>query len=86
MRIDLNGKGIRVGAINPGMVETEFSKVRFKDDVERAEKVYQGFQPLKPEDVADIITFMVTRPYHVNIADLTVMCTAQASSTIVNKA
>jgi hypothetical protein len=85
MRIDLNGKGIRVGAINPGMVETEFSKVRFKDDVERAEKVYQGFQPLKPEDVADIITFMVTRPYHVNIADLTVMCTAQASSTIVNK-
>ena len=86
MRIDLNGKGIRVGAINPGMVETEFSKVRFKDDVERAENVYQGFQPLKPEDVADIITFMVTRPYHVNIADLTVMCTAQASSTIVNKA
>ena len=86
MRIDLNGKVIRVGAINPGMVETEFSKVRFKDDVERAEKVYQGFQPLKPEDVADIITFMVTRPYHVNIADLTVMCTAQASSTIVNKA
>ena len=85
MRIDLNGKGIRVGAINPGMVETEFSKVRFKDDVERAEKVYQGFQPLKPEDVADIITFMVTRPYHVNIADLTVMCTAQAYSTIVNK-
>ena len=86
MRIDLNGKGIRVGAINPGMVETEFSKVRFKDDVERAENVYQGSQPLKPEDVADIITFMVTRPYHVNIADLTVMCTAQASSTIVNKA
>ncbi len=86
MRIDLNGKGIRVGAINPGMVETEFSKVRFKNDVERAEKVYQGFQPLKPEDVADIIMFMVTRPYHVNIADLTVMCTAQASSTIVNKA
>lgn len=85
MRIDLNGKGIRVGAINPGMVETEFSKVRFKDDEARAEKVYQGFQALKAEDVADIITFMVTRPYHVNIADLTVMCTAQASSTIVDK-
>lgn len=85
MRIDLNGKGIRVGAINPGMVETEFSKVRFKDDDARAEKVYQGFQALKAEDVADIITFMVTRPYHVNIADLTVMCTAQASSTIVDK-
>lgn len=85
MRIDLNGKGIRVGAINPGMVATEFSKVRFKDDDERAEKVYKGFQALKAEDVADIIAFMVTRPYHVNIADLTVMCTAQASSTIVDK-
>src|SRR5690606_12550836 len=85
MRIDLNGKGIKVGAINPGMVETEFSKVRFKGDSERAEKVYQGFTPLKAEDVADIIWFAVTRPPHVNIADLTVMCLDQASSTIVNK-
>jgi 3-hydroxy acid dehydrogenase/malonic semialdehyde reductase len=85
MRIDLNGKGIRVGAINPGMVETEFSKVRFKGDDERATKVYQGFTPLKPEDIADIIWFTVTRPAHVNIADLTVMSLDQASSTIVNK-
>ncbi|MGB3344760.1 MAG: SDR family NAD(P)-dependent oxidoreductase [Aequorivita sp.] len=85
MRIDLNGKGIKVGAINPGLVETEFSEVRFKGDTERAEKVYQGFTPLKPEDVADIIWFAVTRPPHVNIADLTVMCLDQASSTIVNK-
>src|SRR5690554_4557718 len=85
MRIDLNGKGIKVGAINPGLVETEFSEVRFKGDVERAEKVYQGFTPLKPEDIADIIWFAVTRPPHVNIADLTVMCLDQASSTIVNK-
>ncbi len=85
MRIDLNGKGIKVGAINPGLVETEFSEVRFKGDNDRAEKVYQGFTPLKPEDIADIIWFAVTRPAHVNIADLTVMCLDQASSTIVNK-
>ena len=85
MRIDLNGKGIKVAAINPGMVETEFSEVRFKGDTERASKVYQGFTPLKPEDIAEIIWFTVTRPPHVNIADLTVMCLDQASSTIVNK-
>lgn len=85
MRIDLNGKGIKVGAINPGLVETEFSDVRFKGDNQKAEKVYQGYTPLKPEDIADIIWFAVTRPPHVNIADLTVMCLDQASSTIVNK-
>ncbi len=85
MRIDLNKAGIRVGAVNPGMTKTDFSKVRFKGDEERAQKVYEGFQPLLPEDIADIITFVVSRPYHVNIADLTVMPTAQASSTIVNK-
>lgn len=85
MRIDLNGKGIKIGAINPGLVETEFSEVRFKGDSEKAKKVYQGFTPLKPEDIGDIIWFAVTRPPHVNIADLTVMCLDQASSTIVNK-
>ncbi|MBO0330762.1 SDR family NAD(P)-dependent oxidoreductase [[Muricauda] lutisoli] len=85
MRIDLNAYGIRVGAVNPGLVETEFSDVRFKGDSERASNVYKGFQPLKPEDIADIILFVVTRPYHVNIADLVVMPTAQASSTIVKK-
>ena len=85
MRLDLNGKGIKVGAINPGLVKTEFSEVRFKGDSERAEKVYKGYTPLKPEDIADIIWFAVTRPPHVNIADLTVMCLDQASSTIVNK-
>ena len=85
MRIDLNGKGIRVGAINPGLVKTEFSEVRFKGDAEKAEKVYQGFEALRPEDIADIIRFVVTRPYHVNIADLIVMCTAQATSTIVDR-
>lgn len=85
MRIDLNPFGIRVGAIHPGMVETEFSEVRFKGDISRAENVYKGFTPLQPEDIADIIHFVVSRPYHVNIADLIVMSTAQASSTIVNK-
>ena len=85
MRIDLNPYGIRVGAVNPGLVETEFSNVRFKGDEERADNVYKGFQPLKPEDIADVIHFVVTRPYHVNIADLIVMPTAQASSTILNK-
>jgi 3-hydroxy acid dehydrogenase/malonic semialdehyde reductase len=85
MRMDLNPFGIRVGAIHPGMVQTEFSEVRFKGDTDRAEKVYQGFMPLQPEDIADIIHFVVSRPYHVNIADLVVMSTAQASSTIIKK-
>ncbi|MBU2062430.1 MAG: SDR family NAD(P)-dependent oxidoreductase [Bacteroidetes bacterium] len=85
MRIDLNPFGIRVGAIHPGMVETEFSAVRFKGDTEKAENVYKGFTPLQAEDIADIIHFVVSRPYHINIADLVVMSTAQASSTIVNK-
>ena len=85
MRIDLNAHGIRVGAVNPGLVETEFSEVRFKGDSDKANKVYDGFQPLKPEDIADIIHFTITRPYHVNIADLVVMPTAQASSTIVKR-
>ena len=85
MRIDLNGEGIRVGAINPGLTQTEFSDVRFKGDAEKADKVYQGFKALQAEDIADIIHFVVTRPYHVNIADLVVMPTAQANSTIVDK-
>lgn len=85
LRIDLNGTGIKVGAIHPGLVKTEFSDVRFKGDKERAEKVYQGYQPLLPEDIAEIIWFAVTRPAHVNIADLVVMSIDQASSTIVNK-
>ena len=85
MRIDLNGKGIKVGAINPGLVATEFSEVRFKGDTKKATKIYQGFTPLQAKDIAEIIWFTVTRPAHVNIADLTVMALDQASSTIVNK-
>ncbi|MCM5662443.1 SDR family NAD(P)-dependent oxidoreductase [Galbibacter mesophilus] len=85
MRIDLHAHGIRVGAVNPGLVETEFSQVRLKGDTEKAGAVYEGFTPLSPQDVAEIIHFTVTRPPHVNIADLIVMPTDQASSTIVNK-
>jgi 3-hydroxy acid dehydrogenase / malonic semialdehyde reductase len=85
MRIDLNQYGIRVGAIHPGMVETDFSNVRFKGDTTRAKSVYAGFDALQAEDIADIIGFVVTRPSHVNIADLVVFPTAQASSTIVKR-
>jgi NADP-dependent 3-hydroxy acid dehydrogenase YdfG len=85
MRIDLNKYNIRVSAIHPGAVETEFSNVRFKGDVERAKTVYQGYKALQPEDIADIIHFVVTRPYHVNIEDLVVYSTAQASPTILNR-
>ncbi len=85
MRMDLNKSGVKVSAINPGLVETEFSEVRFKGDKEKAAKVYQGFSPLQASDVADTILFVVTRPAHVNIADLLILPTVQASATIVDK-
>lgn len=84
MRIDLNPYGIKVSAVNPGLVETEFSQVRFKGD-KAADNVYKGYKALQPEDVAEAIYFAVSRPAHVNIADILMFCTAQASSTIVNK-
>ncbi|WP_117880118.1 SDR family NAD(P)-dependent oxidoreductase [Aureibaculum luteum] len=84
MLIDLNPFGIKVGAVNPGLVETEFSQVRFKGDT-IADNVYKGFKALQAEDIAEIIYFAISRPPHVNIADVLVFCTAQASSTIVNK-
>jgi len=85
MRIDLNKHNIRVSAIHPGAVETEFSEVRFKGDTEKAKSVYAGYKALQAEDIADIIHFVVTRPYHVNIEDLIVYPTAQATATIMNK-
>ncbi len=85
MRLDLNEYNIRVSGIHPGLVETEFSDVRFKGDTERAKTVYKGYKALQAEDIADIINFVVTRPYHVNIEDLVVYPTAQASATIINK-
>jgi NADP-dependent 3-hydroxy acid dehydrogenase YdfG len=85
MRLDLNQYNIRVSGIHPGLVQTEFSDVRFKGDSEQAKTVYQGYKALQAEDIADIIHFVVTRPYHVNIEDLVVYPTAQASATIINK-
>lgn len=85
MRLDLNQHGIKVTAINPGLVETEFSMVRFKGDEERAKTVYAGMTPLRPEDVAETILFAATRPAHVNIADIILMPTDQASSTVVKR-
>lgn len=85
MRIDLNEYNIRVSAIHPGMVETEFSEVRFKGDLERAKKTYAGYKPLEAIDIAEIIYFVISRPYHVNIEDLVVYPTVQASTTILNK-
>ncbi len=80
MRVDLLSHGIKVSAINPGAVETNFSTIRFKGDTDRAKKVYEGFEPLVAADIAETIWFIVSRPAHVNINDLTIMPTAQANA------
>ncbi|WP_316793602.1 SDR family NAD(P)-dependent oxidoreductase [Pedobacter frigoris] len=85
MRIDLLPHGIKVTAINPGMVETEFSKVRFKGDEGRAKKVYDGLEPLVANDIAEAIWFVVSRPAHVNINDMLIMPAAQATGTIIDR-
>lgn len=85
MRMDLNGTGVKVSQVCPGLVETEFSLVRFKGDEARAKTVYEGYEALRPEDVADLIRFIVTRPAHVNIADTIIFPAAQAASTQVAK-
>ncbi len=85
MRIDLNKTGIKVSEINPGLVETDFSNVRFKGDSDRAEKVYLGYKALQADDIADIIEFVINRPSHVNIADILVLPKSQATSSIINK-
>lgn len=85
MRIDLNAAGIKVTAIQPGLVDTEFSIVRFKGDTERAANAYKGMVPLRGEDIADLILFALTRPAHVVVADLVVFPVAQASATVVNR-
>lgn len=82
MRIDLLPHNIKVSSVNPGMVETEFSIVRFEGDTDRAKKVYEGLIPLKPEDIAETVFWIYNRPTHVNINDIVIMPTAQANSTI----
>jgi 3-hydroxy acid dehydrogenase/malonic semialdehyde reductase len=85
MRIDLNPHGIKVTAIHPGLVETEFSVVRFKGDENRAKDVYKGMKPLVANDIADAILYTLTRPDHVVIADMVIFPTAQASATVVKR-
>ncbi len=84
MRIDLNKHNIKVSEINPGLVETDFSKVRFKGDP-KANKVYEGYKALQAEDIAEIIEFVISRPGHVNIADVLILPQDQATSSIINK-
>jgi 3-hydroxy acid dehydrogenase / malonic semialdehyde reductase len=85
MRMDLVKHGIRVTQVAPGAVETEFSLVRFKGDKQKAESIYNGFQPLSPDDIATVVYYTTTLPGHVNINDLVLMPTAQASATVFNK-
>lgn len=85
MLIDLNPHGIKVTAINPGLVETEFSLVRYKGDEERAAQTYKGMQPLTPQDVADVVLYVLQMPAHVNISDLVLLPTDQASATVVRR-
>lgn len=85
LRLDLNPYGIRICAVHPGLVETEFSMVRFKGDEERSKKVYDTLTPLTPEDVANAIAYMVDVPPHVTVADLTLLPTDQANATVINR-
>ncbi len=85
LKQDLLGTRVRVTSVDPGMVETEFSEVRFHGDAERANKVYQGVKPLTADDVADVIFFCVTRSPHVNINEVVLMPVDQASATLVNR-
>ena len=85
LRTDLLGTDIRVSLISPGMVETEFSKVRYHGDDARAKSVYQGLQPLSGEDIADTIHFAASAPKHVNISEIIVMPVAQATAMLTNR-
>ena len=85
LRLDVVDTPLRVTAIDPGLVETEFSEVRFHGDTERAKTVYQGLHALAPEDIADTIIWCATRPAHVQIADIVIFPTAQASAAVVHR-
>ena len=83
LRLELNGEPIRITEIAPGLVETEFSLVRFRGDRKRAKAVYEGMKPLTPEDIADCIAFAVTRPPNVDIDEMVIRPVAQATVTVV---
>jgi 3-hydroxy acid dehydrogenase / malonic semialdehyde reductase len=85
LRMDLSGTKIRVSTVDPGAVETNFSQVRFKGDAKRATAVYEGMQPLTADDIADTIVYCASRPPHVNISEVIIMPTDQASATIVSR-
>ncbi|WP_218082470.1 SDR family oxidoreductase [Anthocerotibacter panamensis] len=85
LKQDLLGTPIRVTSVDPGLVETDFSRVRFKGDEARAAKVYQGLTPLTAEDIAEVILYCVTRPAHMNINEILLMPTAQSGSTLVHR-
>lgn len=85
LRMDLLPYGIKVTNISPGLAETEFSIVRFKGDEEKAKNVYQGFEALSAEDIAEVIFFAATRPAHVNLEEITILPTAQSDSRTVLK-
>ena len=85
MKADLLGTAVRVTSVDPGMVETEFSEVRFRGDTQRAATVYKGLTPLSPDDVADAILWAVTRPPHVNIGTIIMTPTDQASSLLIQR-
>ncbi|MBM3297147.1 MAG: SDR family NAD(P)-dependent oxidoreductase, partial [Candidatus Aminicenantes bacterium] len=82
LRMDLLGTGVRVSSVDPGMVATEFSLVRFHGDGDRAGKVYEGLTPLSPEDVAEAVVFCAARPPHVAVAELLLLPAAQASAVL----
>jgi 3-hydroxy acid dehydrogenase / malonic semialdehyde reductase len=85
LKMDLLGTPIRVSSVDPGTVETDFSKVRFRGDTEKANKVYQGMNPLTPDDIAEIVVFCATRPVNVNMSEVLVLATDQSSATMVNR-
>ncbi|MBE7159561.1 MAG: SDR family NAD(P)-dependent oxidoreductase, partial [Rhodospirillales bacterium] len=85
LRIDLNGTPVRVTSIDPGLVETDFSNIRFRGDEERAKKVYQGLEPLTAEDIADTIVWAATRPRHIEIQTLVITPTAQANPYVLSR-
>lgn len=84
-QIDLNGTGVRVTNVDPGLAETEFSQVRFRGDTDRAATVYKGYTPLSGRDVADVVLFAATRPPHVSLQDILITPVDQATVSIVNK-